>query len=263
MYHPLPKAYFYSAHEITATFDDYGTTKTREGTAFLANTENGKYFLVTNRHVLDPSFPSGVGANHWTLTGVSIRGFGHDFMSFEGNISGIPEPFYSIDKTEDIAVLRVRDLKAKTTGGRKSVNSIPISLMANQQYFATLLAGDFIAMPGYPEWRDRQDGRPILRSGTLASEPMSGYTGPTQESSPRRRLIEAFSFGGSSGSPVFALALGMRGDVVTDNFRELRLIGINAGHLQVKGRGDHSGLSFMFTSIAIVETIEAANRSDT
>jgi hypothetical protein len=65
---------------------------------------------------------------------------------------------------------------------------------------------------------------------------------------------EAFSFGGSSGSPVFATQRGIKpgAGMRFDAYRESRLIGINAGHLAA-AYGQHSGISYFYKASAILE----------
>lgn len=72
---------------------------------------------------------------------------------------------------------------------------------------------------------------------------------------------EAFSFGGSSGSPVFAIHNGFPvGGAIQagENFyRPVMLIGINAGHLVVDGLDrHHAGISYMYKSSVILQIID-------
>ena len=73
--------------------------------------------------------------------------------------------------------------------------------------------------------------------GTIASDPRLDYAYDIQEryvQGAARVAYEGFSSGGSSGSPVFAIQKGFRTgvgiDAPPDFFREVKLIGINAGH---------------------------------
>ena len=114
-----------------------------------------------------------------------------------------------------------------------------------------------MAFPGYPPWYDRLSSRPILRTGTISSDPRFDYS---HSGSYDGECIayEAFSFGGSSGSPVFTLQKGPRpGEGISfPGFRDVMMIGINAGHL--KGDHDtHSGISYLYKSSAILDIIDA------
>lgn len=68
---------------------------------------------------------------------------------------------------------------------------------------------------------------------------------------------EAFSYGGSSGSPVFAVQKGPRpgAGIAFPGFRELKMIGINAGHLRTDEH-HHSGISYLYKSYAVIELLD-------
>jgi hypothetical protein len=99
--------------------------------------------------------------------------------------------------------------------------------------------------------------RPILRTGTLASDPRYDYSW-TNAFKGQCLAYEAFSFGGSSGSPVFALQKGPKpgAGISFPGFRDLMMIGINAGHLPTENSG-HSGISYLYKSSAIVDLIDS------
>ena len=119
---------------------------------------------------------------------------------------------------------------------------------------------DFVAFPGYPEWHDKATHRPIFRTGTIASDPRVDYSYKNVKG--QCVAFEAFSFGGSSGSPVFSLQKGLQpgAGISIPGFRPAMFIGINAGHLVTKlhTHSDlmgHSGISYFFKAPAIVDTI--------
>ena len=60
------------------------------------------------------------------------------------------------------------------------------------------------------------------------------------------------------GSPVFAVQKGPKPGVGLEfpGFRELKLVGINAGHLKASDK-THSGISYFYKSTAILEIIDA------
>ncbi len=261
MYHPLPKAFLYTAYRFTVVFNDYGIRKTKSGTAFFVKDAQENFFVVTNRHVLNPSWRE-PAAEHWVIERYVFEGFDAAFTKIKFEHFTDATLVYPQHAGEDIAAFKCSRVTPIEPVGQKTfaINFLPINLLADDDYFQLLKTGDLVAMPGFPDWYDQSQGRPILRSGTLASDPEENYAGPGQAIGPRRRLVEAFSSGGSSGSPVFALSAGIRftGDVVVDNMRPERLIGINAGHINAGGNGLHSGLSYMFTSVAIRELIDHA-----
>ena len=116
---------------------------------------------------------------------------------------------------------------------------------------------DFVAFPGYPDWHDKKQRRPILRTGTLSSDPRYDYHDPDGNYIGQCIAYEAFSSAGSSGSPVFALQIGLKPGVgiTFSGYRPLKLVGINAGHLPAKDNS-HSGISIMYKSSAILDIID-------
>jgi hypothetical protein len=134
---------------------------------------------------------------------------------------------------------------------------IPHTLVATKQDFATKLSVcDFVAFPGYPPWHDRLNERPILRTGALSSDPRSDYSFSGQYDG-ECVAYEAFSFGGSSGSPVFAVQKGLKPDLGLSfpGFRDKLFIGINAGHLRTI-TDHHSGISYLYKSSALLDLID-------
>jgi len=133
-----------------------------------------------------------------------------------------------------------------------------IELASKEVLEAEVLPCDLVAFPGYPEWHDQSEGRPIMRTGTIASDPRYNYS--WGKISGECIAYEAFSYGGSSGSPVFALQKGFPvGDGLTGgSYRKVYLIGVNAGHLNdtKSGFNLHSGISYMYKSTVILELIQ-------
>ncbi len=120
---------------------------------------------------------------------------------------------------------------------------------------------DFVAFPGYPPWYDKLNNLPILRTGSIASDPRYAYSW-TGDDEGDCVAYEAFSYGGSSGSPVFAVQKGFKvgNGLSGGNYRELMLVGINAGHLDTLGpQKHHSGISYFYKSAIILELLETYN----
>jgi hypothetical protein len=137
---------------------------------------------------------------------------------------------------------------------------IPENMIATENDFQNdISVCDFVAFPGYPEWYDDQGQRPIFRGGTIASDPRVNYS----YKKPMGNCVayEAFSFNGSSGSPIFALQKGIRpgAGLSFPDFRPARFIGINAGHLPAPS-ASHSGISYFYKSSAILKAIKDAGQ---
>ena len=133
-------------------------------------------------------------------------------------------------------------------------------MLADADFITNKLAAcDRVALIGFPAgvW-DVKNNLPILRSGVISSDPRLDYN--NQLSSAGHVIgYEAFSTGGASGSPVFALQKGFQidGDLnISDEFyRETRLIGINAASVHM-GDG-HQQMSLMYKANYIMDLIDA------
>ena len=76
---------------------------------------------------------------------------------------------------------------------------------------------------------NQRSRKPIVRNGILASDPADEYSSG-QTDRERIHLLEAMSFAGSSGCPVFANARGVPVDstLFGGDFRPAKVIGIMA-----------------------------------
>ena len=264
MFHGLDNRHLYAAYRLACSFIDGRQIEiTCTGTGFFVQTNNDQLVLITNRHVLDPGFSSMKYAG-FRLQELRIFGKANDPSS------GLPEIDkecvvksctlkYSEVRENDIACLG--DLSVAPIDGSFSMDIdywLPQELLATSADFESKFSTcDFVAFPGFPEWYDRRQHRPILRTGTISSDPRYDYSW-SSEFEGECIAYEAFSYGGSSGSPVFAVQKGPRPGVGISfpGYRELKLIGINAGHLPA-GRDSHSGISYMYKASAILAIIEA------
>ena len=261
MYHELDNRHLYSAYQLTCFFVN-GTGKdiTCTGTGFFVRTKHHKQVLVTNRHVVDLEYADAKYAG-FKLRQLRVTGKADD------SSSGLPELDrecivhectlkYSTVPQNDIACLT--DLSVIISDGSSMDIDywIPQKLLATKTDFETKFSVcDFVAFPGFPEWYDKRQHRPILRTGTISSDPRYDYA-ESQDYMGECIAYEAFSYGGSSGSPVFAVQKGPKpgAGISFPGFRELKLIGINAGHLSA-GKGTHSGISYMYKASAILSII--------
>lgn len=266
MFSEIPASHLYSAYRILAKFERRDTTiAEKAGTAFVVRNQEGELCLVTNRHILDLGYSepavTSVGAQ---LVGVRIEGF----IASGGDVNQLPrehvvfeikevtELTFAANYDEDVACLkRPRGTLLKGRKARLDFNLNHSDLADDAWIEANLSVCDFIVYPGFPPWYDRSENRPILRTGTIASDPRTNYS---HEPTPKGRRVayEGFSFGGSSGSPIFATQKGFQGGagIVVTGFRESRLVGINAGHLPAERFG-HSGVSYFIKSSAILDLI--------
>lgn len=260
--HGLNNNFLYSAKKVIAHWSDGVQTVELRGTGFFI-VKNEEIFLITNRHVVQP------GYSDPRLAGFKIESFKIEGYS-DFNENGMPtkkhvadvenfnEFVFSKNPHNDIACLKNAHLK---NGDMNITCHIPYNMLATDEWTKKHISVcDSIAYPGFPEWYDRQNDTPIFRMGTIASDPRLNYSYSPFAPVANRIAYEGFSSGGASGSPVFSLQKGFQlgGGLEysgkDDFYREVKMIGINAGHFEdTKG---HSGISYFYKSSAILEIID-------
>ena len=262
MTHGLNNTFLYTGCRIISSFGNGTNTASISGTGFFINKENN-VFLITNRHMVDIEY----GDVRKQYSGYKLLEFTIDNRRndpkthlptdiVEIKIQNIDEFYFPEVKENDIACLK----NIKYLGGDVSIDfPIPYSLIATEEKIKEKLSVcDFVAFPGFPEWYDKRNNNPILRTGALASDPRFDYSNE-KEFMGNCIAYEAFSSGGSSGSPVFAIQKGFPtgpGLTAPENFyREILLIGINAGHFEAID-GQHSGISYLYKSSEIIKLID-------
>lgn len=273
----LSNDFLYAAVRIVVHFGNGvpSDCKVASGTGFFVSDDAGQLALVSNRHVVDLEYsdPRHIGLHlQPERVEVELRGQDaktgqpdrHERLLLRNPTIRTAEAF-----ANDVACILHTQVENLSGAGNTVVDyCVPKSLLATQEEFDTgrFVIGDMVGFPGYPEWFDERNFRPILRTGTLASDPRYPYehgsiTGDCL-------AYEAFSYGGSSGSPIFAFQRGLRAGrgLVNPAYRDVRVVGINAGHLKVESDRDpslhrgHSGISYMFRSTAILALLDAAVR---
>lgn len=212
MYHGLTNQFLYSAYKVEVYFyDDLGNPQAGVGTGFFVKNKSGKLCLVTNRHVLDFAFRNPMpNADKYVLNRIVVSG---KAASAPGNVPVSDISFelaplvkFPVDSKNDVAC--ITDLKVTKNPGVRIDYFIPNEMIATPNEFENdLNVSDFLAFPGFPEWHDKKANRPILRTGTISSDPRYDYS--FQDAVGGACVAyEAFSFNGSSGSPIFALQKG-------------------------------------------------------
>jgi hypothetical protein len=197
----------------------------------LFNSALKRNYLVTNRHVIDPSFRGDSGA---ALSEIRIRGH---YQSFDPHRT--PEPFdgkiveptiqFHNDPSVDLAIVSgsvewsAGDSRRRGFG---SMSRIDMSLLATAQEVAEHVApGDPVLVPGFPKVASEVGARPVLIQGIVSSDPRFPATIGSQVLE-HSVLCHSFSWGGMSGSPVIS---------ASPSLGETRLIGVNAGHVDLQG----------------------------
>ena len=220
--------------------------------------------FVTNRHIVDIEYYARLsGQQQYSGQGYKVSSI--RILTFKGaerftNVIHEVKLSWPSDDRVDIAILRnpkVIDPKGTVTPGGAEV-------IADNDFLRNKLVwGDFVSFASFQAWRDSKSERPILRTGIVASDPLYSYE---SDKIPLRDilLLEALSFAGSSGSPVFANARGIKvGDTLTGgSFRPAKIIGINAGHLPAPP-DLHSGLSYCHRSDLLLKILTGKESMET
>ena len=228
--------------------------------ALGCKTTTQQLILVTNRHVLDISFTDSKYAE-FTLQQLRISGKAADRSSDLPDIDHEWVADHSLIKYSKVPENDIACLLAPAVINNSTSITIdywmPLNLLATKTDFESQIGVcDFVAFPGFPVWHDKRQHRPILRTGTISNDPRYDYSWSSKYEG-ECVAYEAFSYGGSSGSPVFAVQKGPKpgAGISFPGFRELKLIGINAGHLPA-ARDTHSGISYLYKASANLDIID-------
>lgn len=280
MYHGLNNDFLYSAYKLEVYFlgnDKIEISPMRSGTCFFIADKNDKPVLITNRHMIDPFYNKKEPKyKEYDISPFKIIIYGK--FKDKDNIPTIDKVFrvatcnqrFHPNYNNDVIALNNLGLYTVIPGdiSHEPILSldkneieffVPYNFLANKEDFNTLFSiCDFVAYPGFPDQKD--NNRPIIKTGTISSDPRFNYV-YKDEIKGDCVAYEAFSFDGFSGSPVFALQKGIRVYPPLKNtaFRDIKLIGINAGHILTNTRTQnnvHSGISYFYKSTTILDLID-------
>ncbi|MCT7661013.1 helix-turn-helix domain-containing protein [Mycobacterium deserti] len=289
----------YSACRLEATHyfpDDGSHCCDLKGTGFIVGFPTGddRMGLVTNRHIADAVFYNEVDNRGSKIQSIKIQWWQSTQLRCEYVIAN-PEPLYHPDPLLDVAVIPVASKPGEfleATGeiygdmAKFMAENSPTEITLNhaigwemlvecERLWPRIQPGDFVVFPGYPQWYDQLQIRPVMRSGLIASDPQTDYRSdkgaPTKEDSSHQVLFDAFSTAGNSGSPVYVAQRGMKmllptGDgktaaqMISSDYHQSFLIGINASHFNDTGiprRNEHAGLSRMHKLSVIMDILRA------
>jgi len=260
MIHGLNNTFLYAAKKIITICSNGTATESFRGTGFFIQKDTD-FFFVTNRHVVEPGYAD-AKYKGFNLVEFKIE----SYETFDANklpctlksASVVNLSDFKFDQNENNDVACIRN--PQFVGGMTINAPIPYSMVATDEWITQKLSVcDTIAYPGFPEWYDRKNNTPVFRMGTIASDPRLNYSYMPGAPVASRIAYEGFSTGGASGSPVFAVQRGFKtGGAITapeDFYREVKLIGINAGHF--KDQVGHSGISYLYKSSVIHDIINA------
>lgn len=265
MIHGINKQVLYSAVRVECKFKSIESQKNKvtSGTAFFCKIKE-TLMLVTNRHVVDPSYRHRK-YGEFELSSLTLTGRLHADELVKMSVILPVAILFHPSHYNDIAVIKCNHLKVAAESEVRVDYFIPESMIARAEDFQSdIEICDFVAFSGYPTWYDRVEDRPLLRVGTIASDPSKNYHFGEGENAIEGDCVayEAFSYGGSSGSPVFALQKGLQPGIGVkfEAYRPARFIGINGGHLPSSDSA-HSGLSYFYRSSLLFDFV--CTRSET
>lgn len=211
----------------------YGNRKGKpeaDGTAFfviiLDTASNFRTrYAVTARHVLDGIETDKECPDKKVLIRLNLIGGSLDYI--ETNLRDwVSHP----DRSVDVAVIQIDDELVKGF----DVGYVPNEYFMNDDAIAlySVGPGDEVAIAGLYSLREgRNQNLPIVRIGNISAMPSERVDSPDfHEDGIIAYLIEARSFGGLSGSPVFA------------NLGQDRRVGSHTFHANLADRNDASGI---------------------
>lgn len=271
MFHGLTHEIIYAAARLTTVFEGRdGTQIPRQGTCFGVACPNEKLALVTNRHLVDLHYPEYQKKYClYKLKHLICDTRGRDINN---NTPGTTKRFimsmlknkvdFDDNDANDVAVI----FNAQLENEDGTVNCcwdycFKIEDLATEDEIRSdLHPFDFLAFTGFPAGYDKTDLKPIIRGGTVASDPRFSYQFNEKDKG-EIVLYEGFSFGGSSGSPVVAIPKVPPINVdphPSHKFRRFLMVGINAGHTTEDGGilSQHAGLSYFVKSSVIRRIID-------
>ncbi|NVD70782.1 trypsin-like peptidase domain-containing protein [Duganella sp. BJB1802] len=227
-------------------------------TGFVIEGGSSVPWLVTNRHVVDPTYrPSDDKFLKYKLHELQVTGRRANDTIYTFRLHPDAKIFFHDDAENDVAVIECRFIwEGVPEELRKLHWHFGHDQLANLATFEqSMRAFDLVCYSGFPNEHDKLGLRPIVRSGHIASDPRFDYTWDKQY---RGQCVayEGFSKGGSSGSPIYAPP---RGATNIAGSRHGFLVGVNAGHIKSKEGfgGAHSGVSFFYKSTVIIEIMKS------
>lgn len=231
------------------------------GTGFIIINSHGVPCLVTNRHMIEPARIDPKKYVGYKLDSIRIVGKRDSYENAEDATEdhsfymNVNKFVFPDDDRVDVTACPVFDLS-------KNVKNISYHLgyehLASEDFMESLEVCDFIAVPGFPEWHDTRDHRPIMRLGSIASDPRFKYLVQGED---RGHIIiyEGSSYSGNSGSPVFAIPKGIKPtpEFQVTGHRDFALIGVNAGHYTYSKTSEHASLSYFYGASVVRSLVDS------
>lgn len=256
--------HLYAACRVHATYESRRENRSFLGTGVTLRGRDGTLRFVTNRHVVDRASYLDETAS-LKLTGLLVKLWQHaegasTLPSASWLNVGLPDMELPSDETVDLAAFNL----PPAAGPVASFALNDDVLARGEQFEGVLQAGEAVLLAGYPDWRDANGERPVLRAGIIASDPRNGYRSksgePTKRDGNETVAVDVVSSPGCSGGPVFVAGCET-GPV--EKHHPVLLLGLNAGELTRKTKtGDDEieigiGVSRVYKSTIIGQLLES------
>lgn len=188
------------------TSKDQTTNWTGSGTGFLYGFTKGDKFaplLVTNKHVIDGAVAIGLTFHITTDDNETPSPGSGRLVSFRSNqVPIIRHPDPDVDLAA-IAISPLYENAVTNEGWQPFIKCLDQSNLPSEQMIADFGSLADVVMVGYPTGIvDGENNFPIIRRGITSTPYATNYQGK------REFLADIPVYGGSSGSPVFALNEG-------------------------------------------------------
>jgi hypothetical protein len=266
-----PKEFWYlTVARLSVSFDD---NKTGIGTGFFV-LDDDQYFLVTARHVVDPTYLPAAKKRHAKCNTLEIAfqcavNPGTENAHFSYQRLNVTEPDFSyVSSDVDVAVIKIpRDvLPIHRSDDLIRPCSFPLSFLAGNSDLSLRYAGEPLVFIGFPDNSpmnvvgDSEFHYPLLRQGVFAYPPIHGID-VNGELGHDYGLIDSYAQSGFSGGPIISLQKGWADGSwhPKEDHRPSKVIGLVCGHYrsaQDRADGGHAGLSFFARSTSIMDAIE-------
>ena len=134
-----------------------------------------RFCIVTNRHIVDRGWEGTLWAGASVTFGVQLWMSRTDITVFTIAPRRI---YYPSDDSIDIGVIPL-DLSTIRITSHQNIHVDNVVSLDYLEFsvgqWEHLVPSETVFFPGYPEWYDRNGGRPIMRTGAIVSDPQTDY----------------------------------------------------------------------------------------
>lgn len=269
-YLPPEEFWYFTVARLVVEFD---AALSGSGTGFYIY-DGKNYFLVTARHVVDPSYIPKTKTRQAKIKNLDISfqcainpGTANVAVGYQQMRVSDPDFIYEPSDV-DVAVIKIPSDVLPIHKSESTVRpfSFPIQFLATDADLSTRYAGEPVVFVGFPDNAPvRNLGGtkffyPILRQGVFAYPPVHGIDIDSQLGR-NYGLIDSYAQSGFSGGPIITLQKGWENGSwhPKEEHRPPKVVGLVCGHYrsaQDRSDGGHAGISFYARSTAILAIIE-------